>query len=148
MVVAGVEAPMKSLLSFLVAGLLLSTPLIGSTSFEASKKSGKDSKRASPQSDARHASAELHVVFTSREVTIIRQHYAQRHRRLPPGLQKKYARTGQLPPGWQKKMEPFPDVVERELVVLPSGYRRGVLDGHAVIYDPRTQVIVDVAVLF
>ena len=45
-------------------------------------------------------------------------------------------------------MEPFPVVVERELVVLPSGYRRGVLDGHAVIYNPRTHVIIDVAVLF
>jgi hypothetical protein len=28
------------------------------------------------------------------------------------------------------------------------GYRRGLIDGHAVIYDSRTNVIVDVAVLF
>jgi hypothetical protein len=45
-------------------------------------------------------------------------------------------------------MEPFPLAVERQLVVLPYGYRRGVIDGHAVIYNPRTQVIVDLAVLF
>jgi len=139
---------MKSLVSSLAVGLLLSTPLAGSTPLEASQKSKKDSKHGSLHADARHASAELHVVFTSRDVGIIRQHYAPRYQRLPPGLQKKYARTGQLPPGWQKKMEPFPVVVERELVVLPSGYRRGVLDGHAVIYNPRTQVIIDVAVLF
>ena len=139
---------MKSLVSSLAVGLLLCTPLAGSTPLEASQKSKKHSKHGSVQTDVRHASAEVHVVFTSREVGIIRQHYAPRYRRLPPGLQKKYARTGQLPPGWQKKMEPFPVVVERELVVLPSGYRRGVLDGHAVIYNPRTQVIVDVAVLF
>ena len=139
---------MKSLVSSLAVGLLLSTPLAGSTPLEASQKSKKPSKHGSLHGDARHASSELHVVFTSRDVGIIRQHYAPRYRRLPPGLQKKYARTGQLPPGWQKKMEPFPVVVERELVVLPSGYRRGVLDGHAVIYNPRTQVIVDVAVLF
>jgi hypothetical protein len=81
-------------------------------------------------------------------VRVIREYYTPRYRNLPPGLRKKYARTGQLPPGWRKKMEPFPVVVERELVVLPSGYQRGVLDGHAVIYNPRTQVIVDVAVLF
>jgi hypothetical protein len=138
---------MKSLVS-LAVGLLLITPLAGSTPLEASQKSKKHSKHASVHADARQASAELHVVFTSRDVGIIRQHYAPRYRRLPPGLQKKYARTGQLPPGWQKKMEPFPVVVERELVVLPSGYRRGVLDGHAVIYNPRTQLIIDVAVLF
>ena len=45
-------------------------------------------------------------------------------------------------------MEPFPVAVERQLVVLPAGYSRGVVDGHAVIYNPRTQVIFDVAVLF
>ena len=139
---------MKSLVSSLAVGLLLLTPLAGSTPLEASQKSKKHSTQASVQSDARHASAELHVVFTSRDVGIIRQHYAPRYQRLPPGLQKKYARTGQLPPGWQKKMEPFPVVVEQELVALPSGYRRGVLDGHAVIYNPRTQVIIDVAVIF
>ena len=139
---------MKSLVSSLAVGLLLSTPLAGSTPLQANQKSKKDSKHGSLHADARHASAELHVVFTSRDVGIIRQHYAPRYRRLPPGLQKKYARTGQLPPGWQKKLEPFPVVVERELVALPSGYRRGVLDGHAVIYNPRTQVIIDVAVLF
>lgn len=140
---------MKSLLvSALALGLLSSTPLAGSTPLEASQKSKKHSKNRPVHSDARPASAELHVIFTSREVGIIREHYAPRYRKLPPGLQKKYARTGQLPPGWQKKMEPFPVVVERELVVLPSGYRRGVLDGHAVIYNPRTQVIIDIAVLF
>jgi hypothetical protein len=139
---------MKSLVSSVAIGLLLSASLAGSMPLEANQKSKKPSKHGSGEADARHESAELRVVFTSREIEIIRQHYAPRYRRLPPGLQKKYARTGQLPPGWQKKMEPFPVVVERELVVLPSGYRRGVLDGHAVIYNPRTQVIVDVAVLF
>jgi len=45
-------------------------------------------------------------------------------------------------------MEPFPVALQRDLVVLPSGYQRGVIDGHAVIYNSRTQVIVDLAVLF
>ena len=66
------------------------------------------------------------------------------HRR---SKQKKLRQTGQLPPGWQRKLEPFPVVVERDLVVLPTGYQRGVIDGHAVIYNPRTQVIVDLALL-
>jgi hypothetical protein len=76
------------------------------------------------------------------------EYYAPRYQRLPPGLQKKLRRTGQLPPGWQKRLAPFPVVVERQLIVLPHGYRRGVLDGHAVVFDPRNQSIIDVADLF
>src|SRR5689334_12640321 len=35
-------------------------------------------------------------------------------RTLPPGLRKKYARTGTLPPGWQNRIQPLPvAVVER-----------------------------------
>lgn len=56
--------------------------------------------------------------------------------------------VGELPPGWKKKFEPFPVALERQLTMLPSSYRRGVIDGHAVIYNSRTHVIVDVAVLF
>jgi hypothetical protein len=45
-------------------------------------------------------------------------------------------------------MEPLPVVVERQLVVLPPDYRRGVIDGYAVVYNPRTQVIVDIVAVF
>jgi hypothetical protein len=91
---------------------------------------------------------DVHIVFSSREVHVIREHYSPRYRALPPGLQKKLARTGKLPPGWQKKMEPFPVVLERQMVALPAGYQRGVIDGHAVIYKPGTSVIIDATVLF
>lgn len=86
--------------------------------------------------------------FSAREVVVIKEYYAPQYRGLPPGLQKKLRRTGQLPPGWQKKFRPFPVDVERQLVVLPTGYRRGVIEGHAVIFNSSTQVILDVAVLF
>jgi len=92
--------------------------------------------------------ADVHLVFSNREVQVIREHYAPRYRNLPPGLQKKLARTGKLPPGWQKKMEPFPVVLERQMVALPAGYQRGVIDGHAVIYKPGTSIIIDATVLF
>ena len=36
------------------------------------------------------------------------QRYYNGPRGLPPGLRKKYYRTGKLPPGWQKKIRPFP----------------------------------------
>jgi hypothetical protein len=44
-------------------------------------------------------------------------------------------------------MEPLPVVIEREMVVLPAGYRRGVFDGHMVICN-SSGMIIDVAVLF
>jgi hypothetical protein len=96
----------------------------------------------------KHSKHKSSGYFAPYEVRVIREYYAPRYRRLPPGLQKKLLRTGQLPPGWQKRFEPFPLVVERQLIVLPPGYRRGVLDGHGVVFDPRTQLFVDVAPIF
>jgi hypothetical protein len=91
---------------------------------------------------------QVHVVFSKGDTQVIREYYAPRHHRsLPPGLQKKYARTGKLPPGWQKKMRPIPVVVERRLPPLPPGYHRGVFDGHAVIYRPGGTII-DATVIF
>ena len=82
------------------------------------------------------------------DVVIVREYYAPRARALPPGLAKKYERTGQLPPGWIKKIEPLPVEVERRLVVLPPDYRRGYIDGAVVVYSPRTQVAIDIAAVF
>jgi hypothetical protein len=139
---------MKSLVRVMVAGLLLSSTLYAAERPDAGQKGKKHPKAHRVVDDNRGNGVAVHVVFLPREVIVIREHYAPRYRNLPPGLQKKLARTGQLPPGWRKKMEPFPVAMERQLVALPNGYRRGVIDGHAVIYNPRTQVIVDVAVLF
>ena len=91
---------------------------------------------------------EVHVVFSRGDVGVLRGYYAPRYRNLPPGLQKKLARTGHLPPGWERRVEPFPVIVERRLVVLPPDYRRGVIDGNAVIYAPRSGIIIDATVLF
>ena len=93
-------------------------------------------------------SGSVNVVFSTNDIRVIREYYAPRYRALPPGLQKKYARTGQLPPGWQKKLQPFDPEVERHLVALPAGYRRGIVDGRAVIMDDRTHVVIDMAVVF
>jgi len=105
-----------------------------------------DAQRA--RTSGSQLSGSVHVVFSTEDVRVIREYYAPRYRSLPPGLQKKYARTGQLPPGWQKKMQPLDPVVERRLVALPAGYRRGIVDGRAVIYDDRTHVMIDMAVVF
>jgi len=45
-------------------------------------------------------------------------------------------------------MEPLPAVVERQLVAVPPGYSRGIIDGYVVIYEPQTRILIDVAALF
>ena len=135
---------MKPVMYALTAGLLVlatQAPLIG-------KEQGHGKGKKAVEANHTTVNADVHVVFSSHDVQIIREHYAPQYRNLPPGLQKKYARTGKLPPGWQKKMAPLPVEVERQLVVLPGGYRRGVIDGHAVIYKPGTSIIIDARVLF
>jgi len=62
---------------------------------------------------------------------------------LPPGLRKKYARTGTLPPGWQKRVQPLPVIVVHQLPPPPRNCERGYVDGYAVEYDRTTRVIVD-----
>jgi hypothetical protein len=141
---------MKKLIGLTVFALLLGGATLYAnqhSSDKAARKQGKHQRGPVVQAGDRSGVA-IAVSFSTEEVRVIREYYAPRYRKLPPGLQKKLARTGTLPPGWQKKMEPFPEKLERQLVVLSPEYRRGVLDGHAVIYSPKTQVMIDVAVLF
>jgi hypothetical protein len=135
----------RFLFATLSALLVMSVPSATPAEDEPGKKHKKHQEAhvAVPEADM-----VAHVRFSNRDVQVIREYYAPRYRSLPPGLQKKLRRTGQLPPGWQKKFEPFPAELERHLVALPGGYRRGVIDGHAVVFDPRTHVIVDIAMLF
>jgi len=112
------------------------------------KASGPAVRSEVRKSGANNAVA-VHVAWGTHDLEVVRTYYEPRYRgrRLPPGLAKKYARTGQLPPGWQKKMEPLPVAVERRLPGLPSGHHRGVIEGMAVIYDSRG-VVIDVAAVF
>jgi len=123
--------------------------LAGATLLGAEQR-GRDraDQQTGPVSDRSAVRADVQIVFSTHDVQVIREHYSPRYRKLPKGLQKKLARTGQLPPGWQRDIEPFPIVLERQLVALPAGYRRGVLEGNAIIYSPRTQIIIDATVLF
>jgi hypothetical protein len=71
------------------------------------------------------------------------QRYYSGPRDLPPGLRKKYYRTGKLPPGWQKKIRPFPPDLVRVLPPPPPNCEAGYIDGVAVVYDRKTRIIVD-----
>jgi hypothetical protein len=83
----------------------------------------------------------------SRDVYVIRDYYRPHYRPLPRGARHVYARHGHLPPGWARRIHPVPVYVERRLPVLPRGYHRGIIDGHAVVYN-SSGLIIDVAVLF
>jgi hypothetical protein len=87
------------------------------------------------------------VRFAPAEVRVIHEFYQAHPSELPPGLQKKLARTGTLPPGWQKKLRPFPDAIDSRLPPLCDYCGRGVMDGYGVIYDKRTRVILDIVQL-
>ena len=137
---------MRSLLYLVIAGVIGAGTAGADQGRGQAKSRGDVDVVAASRTSAPAVS--VSIVFAPQEITVIRTHYASRYRNLPPGLQKKLARGGTLPPGWQKKMEPFPAVLERDLVVLSGGYRRGVIEGHAVIYHPITHAILDIASLF
>ena len=67
---------------------------------------------------------------------------------LPPGLEKQLRRNGKLPPGLEKKLVPFPPEVEVRLPPCPPEVRRGMVGGIAVMWNSRTGLVVDAAVLF
>ena len=122
-------------MKLVIGALLLSLVSAAPAAARSLDNNGKHGKK--------HRSDEAYY-FPPGDVAVIRDYYAPRYRSLPPGLAKKYYRTGQLPPGWAKKMQPLPVVIERQLVVLPPDYRRGYIDGAVVTYSPRTRRIIDV----
>jgi hypothetical protein len=94
------------------------------------------------------------TIFGSRDREIISSYYgrrsglppglAKRGGDLPPGLEKQLRRNGRLPPGLEKKIRPFPAELERQLGPLPRGYRRGILDNHAVVYRTDNETLADI----
>jgi len=129
--------------------LMVTLVLAAGTTATAHQKSHASHAQKPQRTDsavAPRAAVEVHFSIGAQKV--IREYYAPRYRSLPPGLQKKVARGGELPPGWQKKLQPFPVEVERKLAPLPRDCARGVIDGHAVIFDTRTHVVIDVTAVF
>ena len=130
--------------------MLMATALVVSTPFVATVEGGDHGRKTWKHDRDRRERARddrRDRYFRDRDVIVIRDYYRPYYRPLPPGLRSRYYRTGYLPHGWHRRMRPVPVYVERELIVLPHGYHRGLIDGHAVIYNSRGMII-DVAVLF
>jgi hypothetical protein len=93
-------------------------------------------------------------VFTTEERTVITNWFGTRRGglppglakrdRLPPGLEKQLRERGTLPPGLQKKVQPLPYELERQLSVLPTGYRRVVIGNNVILMNPTTALIYDI----
>jgi len=136
---------MKRTICVLLVSLLAAAP--AAAKHENRKHSKKHSQAHDRDRDDLDVAHRVNRYFGPRDVQIVREYYVPRQRSLPPGLVKKFYRSGRLPPGWAKKMEPLPVSVERQLVPLPPTYRRGYIDGAIVVYSPRTQVMIDVVIL-
>ena len=144
---------MKRLMSVVLAGVLLGSvgfaTRVDASDRDRDRREWKH-RRAHDRErdrDREYRFGRRNRYFVDREVHVIREYYRPHHRQLPRGLRHKYYRTGYLPHGWAKRMRPVPVYVERQLAVLPHGYHRGIIDGHAVVYNSRG-LIIDLAVLF
>jgi len=138
--------------------------MIASASIEANQGKGKGKGHGKGQENSQeHGGGKgndkaLAVVFQSVDRRVIVDYYrAQpsglppglaKRGDLPPGLEKQLRRNGKLPPGLEKKLVAFPPDVEVRLPPCPPEVRRGMVGGIAVMWNSRTGLIVDAAVLF
>ena len=93
-------------------------------------------------------------VFTVQERTVVTNYFRSntsglppglaKRDRLPPGLEKQLRERGTLPPGLQKKVQPLPPELERQLTVLPTGYRRVVIGNAVIVMNTKTALIYDI----
>ncbi len=88
-----------------------------------------------------------HRYFRANDYGLLRRYYSGPWD-LPPGLRRKYYRTGALPRGWERRIHPFPPEVIEVLPLLPPDYDCGYLDGYGIIYNRRTRVVLDAVDLF
>jgi hypothetical protein len=118
----------KLAVAVLSAGLLLAATLIADQG--KGKGKGKEKDRSADS------------YFRREDYYAVRRYY-EGPRDLPPGLRKKYYRTGKLPPGWEKKIRPFPPDLVRVLPPPPPNCEFGYIEGVAVVYDRTTRSILD-----
>lgn len=103
---------------------------------------GRGNKKAKHEFDARDR--EVITTYYSGRNSNLPPGLAKRGGNLPPGLEKQLERNGTLPPGLQKRVQPCPVELERQLPPLETGYARGVIGAHLVIYNRSTNIIVDI----
>jgi hypothetical protein len=122
---------MKALALLILPGLLI----------VSAKDHGEKHRKHHEEKESERHRKYSEACFRDGDIRVIQSYYHPRS--LPPGLEKKLYRTGTLPPGWERKIRPFPATIETRLAPLCVGCARGYMDGYAVVYEPRTRVIID-----
>ena len=93
----------------------------------------------------------IEVVFTEREIRIIRAYYEAngygargkgKAKGLPPGIAKNLQRGKPLPPGIAKRA--LPDELQHELPAPPRGYDRIIVAGKVLLIELGTQIVRDI----
>ena len=105
------------------------------------EKHGKDKGREHHDDDRPYRSPNYVQYFRPEDQVFLTRYYPVST--LPPGLRKKYVRTGTLPSGWQKRIQPLPVALVQQLPPPPPNCERGYVDGYAVVYDRKTRVVLD-----
>jgi hypothetical protein len=132
----------RKLLVFVFGVFPLSVACVIAKEHGDNKGKGKD-KGGKHDHDEHERSGARAARYFRREDFVVVQRYYTGPRDLPPGLRKKYYRTGTLPPGWQKKLRPFPPELIRVLPPPPVNCEFGYIDGTAIVYDRTTRIILD-----
>jgi hypothetical protein len=131
--------------ALLIASLgvsLLSIWPVSATAYDGDKGKGKGKGNKRDQDDDDQGQDQNSRHFRREDYAVVQRYYSG-PRDLPPGLRKKYHRTGKLPPGWEKKIQPFPPELVRVLPPPPPNCERGYVDGVAIVFDRRTRIIMD-----
>jgi hypothetical protein len=126
-----------------------------SIGFAQGRGNGQGRQSSSVGDKVRSVAPPSQAVFTTTERTLIKRWFSTNYNnlppglakrdRLPPGLEKQLRERGTLPPGLQKKVQPLPLDLERQLSVLPTGYRRVVIGNNVILMNPKTALIYDIA---
>lgn len=88
------------------------------------------------------AQAEPRVQFAEREIALMRDYYAKKHKASPPRAARRLDRGDSLPAGFEKRA--LPPELERRLAKLPAGYTRYLCGPDVVLVDRKRGLVVDV----
>jgi hypothetical protein len=108
------------------------------------KDKGGDDDRGEAKYYFRSQDREIVTTYYSKHGKGLPPGLAKRNGDLPPGLEKQLQRNGTLPPGLQKKLQPCPVEIVRQLPPLPQDYQRSVIGASIVVFNVRTNIVVDV----
>ncbi len=138
-----------------------------STSYAMDKEPKREQVRSQEQVQVA-AKPSRDGLFHDDEARIIRDYYRDydyeynrdggKQKKLPPGLKKKYERTGELPPGWEMKLQrgevlsedvyrygrPLPYDLRQRLPIGPTGSKIIEVEGKIIRVMENTREIIDI----